>query len=294
MTLPRVLFVTGKGGTGKSTVAAALAIALSRRRPTTLADLDRRLSAATALGATPADSGSVKVTDSLDVIALAPRAELEAFIKRIVPIGAISRRMLRSRTFGYVTAALPGLEAFLLLERLRIMAGDAALEDRYIVIDAPASGSAVELLSVSSGVKGIAPAGTLNRLADSIDRFLADAKRFGAVITMTPEDLAVREALETAAALRERLGIPTVAAIVNCVPDLLFETSELAAISPLSGHARLAVRRNAAREQADLVAPRFAAAGIATVNLPMMFTPTIGGVELRKLAHVLKAGLLCG
>ncbi|MGA8794002.1 MAG: ArsA-related P-loop ATPase, partial [Candidatus Binatus sp.] len=78
MMLPRVLFVTGKGGTGKSTVAAALAIALSRRRPTTLADLDRRLSAAAALGAIPQDSTAVKVTDSLDVIALTPRAELEA------------------------------------------------------------------------------------------------------------------------------------------------------------------------------------------------------------------------
>ena len=292
MTLPRVLFVTGKGGTGKSTVAAALAIALSRRRPTTLADLDRRLSAAAALGAIPEDSTAVKVTDSLDVIALKPRAELEAFIERIVPIRAISRRMLRSRTFGYVTAALPGLEAFLLLERLRIMAGDAALEDRFLVIDAPASGSAVELLSVSSGVKGIAPAGTLNRLAHSVDRFLTDATRFGAIITMTPEDLAVREALETAAAMRERLGIVTVAAIMNCVPDLLFDTSELTALSPLGGHARLAMRRNAAYEQAALVAPRFAAAGIPTFSLPMMFTPAMGPAEVQKLGRVLDAELL--
>src|SRR5580704_2111748 len=238
MKLPRVLFVTGKGGTGKSTVAAAIALALSRRRPTMLADLDGRMSAAAALGAIP-------------------------------------RRMLRSRTFGYVTAALPGLEAFLLLERLRIMAGDAALEDRYLVIDAPASGSAVELLSVSSGVKGIAPAGTLNRLADSIDSFLADSTRFGAVITTTPEDLAVREAIETAATIRGRLGVVTVAAIVNCVPDLLFDTSELAALSPLGGHARLAVRRNCAHERAALVAPRFADAGLPTISLPMMFTPAI-------------------
>src|ERR1700683_5358636 len=189
--LPRVWFVTGKGGTGKSTVAAAIALALSSRRPTTLADLDRRLSAATALGATPRDSTAVKVSDTLDVIAMAPRTELEAFIERIVPIRAISPRMLRSRTFGYVTAALPGLEAFLLLERLRIMAGDAALEDRYVVIDAPASGTAVEMLSVSSGVKGLAPAGTLNRLADSIDIFLADPTRLRVVITKTPEHLAV-------------------------------------------------------------------------------------------------------
>ncbi len=292
MTLPRVLFVTGKGGTGKSTVAAAIGLALSRRRPTTLADLDRRLSAAAALGAVPEDSAAVKITDSLDVVALTARAELEAFIERIVPIRAISRRMLRSRTFGYVTAALPGLEAFLLLERLRIIAGDAALEDRYLVIDAPASGSAVELLSVSSGVKGIAPGGTLNRLAGSIDSFLGDPRRFGAVITMTPEDLAVREALETAATIRARLGVVTVAAIMNCVPDLLFDTAELAALSPLGGHARLAVRRNAAHEQAALVALRFADAGIATVSLPMMFTPAVGRRELDKLGRKLDAELL--
>ena len=292
MKLPRVLFVTGKGGTGKSTVAAAIALALSRRRPTTLADLDGRMSAAAALGATPRDSAAVKVTDSLDVIAMAPRTELEAFIERIVPIRAISRRMLRSRTFGYVTAALPGLEAFLLLERLRIMAGDAALEDRYVVIDAPASGSAVEMLSVSSGVKGLAPAGTLNRLADSIDIFLADPTRFGAVITTTPEHLAIGEALETAATLRDRLGIVTVAVIMNCVPDLLFDTAELAAISALDGHARLAIRRNAAHEQAALAAPRFAAAGLTTVGLPMMFTPAIGRAEIEQLRRALEAGLL--
>lgn len=292
MTLPRVLFVTGKGGTGKSTVAAALAIALSRRRPTTLADLDRRLSAAAVLGATPEDSAAVKVTGSLDAVALTARAELEAFIERIVPIRAISRRMLRSRTFGYVTAALPGLEAFMLLERLRIMAGDAALEDRFLVIDAPASGSAVELLSVASGVKGIAPAGTLNRLARSVASFLADPARFGAIVTMTPEDLAVREALETAATMRARLGVVTVAAIMNCVPGLLFDTAELAALSPLAAHARLAVRRNAAHEQAALVAPRFVAAGIPAFSLPMMFTPEIGLGEVEKLGRVLDAELL--
>src|SRR5260370_33891899 len=170
MKLPRVLFVTGKGGTGKSTVAAAIALARSRRRPTILADLDRRLSAAAMLGVTSIDGTSASVSKSLEVIALSARAELEAFIARIVPIRAVSRRMLRSRTFGYVTAALPGLEAFLLLERLRIMAGDAALNDRYLVIDAPASGSAVELLSVSAGGEGNAPARTLKPLPHSVGR----------------------------------------------------------------------------------------------------------------------------
>src|SRR5579885_1587605 len=210
MKLSRVFFITGKGGTGKSTVAAALALALSRRRPTTLADLDGRLAAADIVGAALGDSASARVSDSLEVVALSQRAELHSFIKRIVPVSAISERMLRSRTFGYVTAALPGLEAFLLLERLRIMAGEAALEDRRVVIDAPASGTAVELLAVASGVKGIAPAGTLNRLAAEVEEFLADPNRFGVVVTVTPEKMALHEAIETAQLLRDRMSVAVV------------------------------------------------------------------------------------
>src|SRR5258706_98438 len=82
-------------------------------------------------------------------------SELQAFIERIVPIKAVARRMLQSRTFGYVSAALPGLEAFLMLERLRIVAGRATLEDGYAVVDAPATGSALELLSVPGALRQI-------------------------------------------------------------------------------------------------------------------------------------------
>jgi hypothetical protein len=73
---------------------------------------------------------------------------------------------------------------------------------------------------------------------------------------------------------------------------LIFDTSELAAISPLGGHARLAIRRNAAHEQASLVGPRFAGAGLSTINLPMLFTPAIGPCEIEQLSRVLEAELL--
>ncbi|MGH7814588.1 MAG: ArsA-related P-loop ATPase [Candidatus Binataceae bacterium] len=291
MAIPRVFFVTGKGGTGKSTVAAALAVALARIRPVTLADLDRRLSAAAMLGAAPTDSAPVKVNESLEVIALSPRAEVEAFIERIVPVRAISRRMLRSRTFGYVTAALPGLEAFLLLERLRIMAGDAALKDRYVVIDAPASGTAIELLSVATGVKGIAPVGALNRIAHQVDAFLADPTRFGAIVTVAPEELAILEAAETVLALRERIKTATVAAVMNRAPAALFEAHEIESIGALRAHAALANQRRTAQENAARGAERLKAAGLKTIVLPMMFTETIGPRELDALADALEAEL---
>src|SRR5690348_7253866 len=116
MALPQLILVTGKGGTGKSSVAGALALALARRGKTVLADLDQNRTAARLLGLKLNGAGQLSAIANLEVRSFTPRTELEMFIERIIPIRLISRRMLRSHTFGYVTAALPGLEAFLMLE----------------------------------------------------------------------------------------------------------------------------------------------------------------------------------
>jgi arsenite/tail-anchored protein-transporting ATPase len=293
MTLPRLIFVTGKGGTGKSTVAAALALALSRRRPTTLADLDKRRSALHLLRSPSGDGAArtIKLGEHLDGVALNPHAELEAFIERIVPVKALSRRMLRSRTFSYVTAALPGLEAFLMLERLRVMEGDAALKDHYLVVDGPASGSALEFLSVAEGVKGIAPGGTLNRLASGVHSFLTDGARFGVAITVSPEEMALREALETADVLKNRRGIKWIVAVLNSTSRALFEAADLAALTPLKGHAQLALRRNALAEYTIRAREQLQAAGLPIVELPTLFLPALGKAEAGQLADKLERTL---
>jgi hypothetical protein len=287
MALPRLIFVTGKGGTGKSTVAAALADALSRRYPTILADLDRRLTAARLIGAKLNGAATARINQSLEVVALSPRAEIESFVERVVPIRAIARRMLRSRTFGYVTAALPGLEAFLFLERLRTMAGDAALNDRYLVIDGPASGAALEMLAAPGAIKGVAPAGTLNRLGDAIETFLRDPNHFGVLITATPDEFAVREALETATTLRKRLGVRVIGAVLNCVPSKLFDAADLAAAGAAMNHAQLAIRRSALVERAGSARRELAEVGIEAIELPMLFTAKVARAGVRTLAGAL-------
>lgn len=283
MAWPRLILVTGKGGTGKSTVAAALAMALARRRPTTLGDLDGRGSSARLVGA--------REGATLEVITITPRGELEAFIDRIVPLRAVSRRMLQSRTFGYVTAALPGLEAFLLLERLRLIAGKAALEDRCAVIDAPATGHALELLAVAKGLRKLAPSGTLHRLSSAVEEFLIDRNRCGVMLTVTPEELALREALEAAAALRE-LDIECIGAIVNMTPSALFTAAEIAKLGKLAGHARLAARRRELSEFAERARTELARAGIAVTELPMLYEATIGGAAVETLSRRLETELL--
>jgi Mrp family chromosome partitioning ATPase len=294
MTLPRLIFVTGKGGTGKSTVSAALATALARRRPTTLADLDGRHAAIRLVGAVAHDTGAAKKngaknsTESaaaLDVITITPHGELETFIERIVPLRAVSRRMLQSRTFGYVTTALPGLEAFLVLERLRQLAGQAALKDRFVAIDAPATGHALELLAVAGGIRNLAPAGTLNRLSSAVEEFLIDRNRFGVIVTVTPEEFALREALEAAGELRDRLNIGCVGAVLNCVPPALFTAAEIAKLRRHEGHARLADRRHESAEFARHARQALERAGIAVAELPMLYAATLGAREVATLSR---------
>jgi Mrp family chromosome partitioning ATPase len=292
MALSRLIFVTGKGGSGKSTVAAALAAVFSLERPTVLVDLDGRLSAARMLGIAPNGSAPASTGASLEVAGLTPHAELEAFIERIVPLKAISRRMLKSRTFGHVTAALPGLEAFLMLERLRIMAREIETRDGLVVVDAPATGGAMELLSVTRQIRKLAPLGTLNRLAAAVEEMITDPARFGVVLTAMPQELAVREALEAAASLNERLGLTPIAAVLNGVADALFRPAELNHLDALGAHAWLARRRLEMAQGASRARRELIRAGLRVVELPMMFEPAIKHDHLVGLGLRLEAAML--
>ncbi len=292
MTLPRLIFVTGKGGTGKSTVAAALALALSRRHRTTLADLDRRRSSLALVGVEAnGDLHAVRVSESLHALALSPRAELEKFIHGIVPVRAISARMLRSRTFGYVTAALPGLEAFLVLERLRLLTGESARDDQRLVVDAPASGGALELLSVAQGLRALAPSGTLNRLAAQVQSFLTTPALFGVILTVTPEEMALREALETASMLQSKLRVRCVGAVINGAAGAMFTRAELAALAPFEHHSRFATRRNAMAEFTVRAREQLKAARLQVIELPALFRAELGRDEIEHLSHRLEARL---
>ena len=285
---PRLIFVTGKGGTGKSTVAAAIAVALARRRPTLLADLDQRNSAARLLGISDEKAGS---NAGITTSTLTPRVEIETFIRRMVPIAAISRRMLKSRTFGYVTAALPGLEAFLMLERLRLMAGEAALEDRFVVADAPATGHALELLGVARSIMSLAPGGTLNRLARSVDEFLRDSARFGIVITLKPNELALRETLGAVATMRTENGIGAIGSVINCVPAALFTAADMMKLEAQPEHIEWSRRRRDLAHGAARARRELGALKIPVTELPMLFAEAFDHTAIGRLSEAIEPTL---
>jgi len=285
--LPHVIFVTGKGGTGKSTVAAALALALARHGSVSLIDLDRRRSAIKALGS--ALNGN---DDAITTIALTARGELEAFIERIVPLRALARRMLRSRTFGFVSTALPGLEAFLMLERLRLAAKEEAAPGHFIVVDGPATGGALELLGVPAGVQRLAPLGTLHRLAAEAEAFVRNADQFGVLLATRAEQLGVREAIEAKTAL-DTLGVRCLGVVLNACETELFTEADLAALATLGAHRRIAQARHEAAASVELARRQLRRAGLHPVNLPMLHRAALGAAEFTRLANLL-AGAFSG
>ncbi len=281
---PHLSLVTGKGGAGKSTAAAALALALSKRTKTVLVDLDQRASAARLLELEPAPRYEGTTIENLEVRSFTSQDELASFIERIVPIKTIARRLLRSHTFGYVSAALPGLEAFLMLERLRQLAEEAESQGTFVVVDGPASGTAVELLSVPLRLRQLAPFGTLNALARQIEDFLNDPRRFGLWLTARPERFAIHEAFETIDCLVQRRQTGVVAAILNAVPTPLLQANDCASLRSVQGHWQLALKRKAISEMAAHARQQFKRAGIKLIELPMLYTAEFGRTQIEILA----------
>ena len=223
-----------------------------------------------------------RAVESLELCSLTARRELQRFIQRIVPVRMISDRMLGSRTFSYVTAALPGLQAFLLLTRLCSMAGEAAREDRYVVVDATVHRRQPR---IAGGRDGCAKSG---RGPERSIVWPVNWKALSRIpIASAPQSWCrlrnwrSSEALEAAGRLRENLHIKRVIAILNGVPAPLFTRAETEhAMAADAEHAGLVRRRMELDEAAREVRKKLGAAGLEAIELPMLFTAAFGKAEV--------------
>jgi anion-transporting ArsA/GET3 family ATPase len=209
--LAPIIFITGKGGVGKTHVATALA-GRARRRGLVTGVVHATFSE---LGATP----SARDAELGRRMPSWPEA-LEALVRATVPLGFLAARLLASRSFAAVAEAAPGLKDVAMLSAIADMAARRRGLD-LLVVDAPASGTAASLLSAPEAVAELTPVGAMARRARELATLVADPARFAIVAVSLPERLPVLETAELVTALATA-GHSARALVANAMwPELL-------------------------------------------------------------------------
>lgn len=212
-----LLVVTGKGGVGKSTLAAALGRALaSRGRRALVLEVDPRETQHLLLDTVPSDGEILPAGDRLWLQNLRPRDEIEELVRRRIPIALVARAVAASPVFHHFVEGAPGLKELAILgHALRLAGGEIGPGVDTVVLDAPATGHGVSLLAAPLLVAEVLGDGPMAQLARDIAGFVADRDRCGVVVVTLAEEMPVQETLELAGMLEARVGRPPDLVVVN-------------------------------------------------------------------------------
>ncbi len=221
MTGKRLVVIAGKGGVGKSTVAAAVALgAAATGRRTLVVELAGRSDVARTLERR-GGAGLVEreLEPDLFHLSIEHRAVLEDYLQHEVPGPLPAGRLAGSRTFSLFVDATPGMAELLaigkvweLAQRKRRRPGAQPYD--LVVVDGPASGQLVGLLKAPRTFGAIARRGPVARQTADIDRLLGDAQQTGVIAVATPEQMPVTEVLSLSEELTS-LGIALDGLVVN-------------------------------------------------------------------------------
>jgi anion-transporting ArsA/GET3 family ATPase len=218
--LPRILFVLGKGGVGRSTVSAALAMALRRRGARTLV-FEWTLSEAIApwYGLAAAGIDPIEVEPGLAVANFCLEDSLRAYFVGHLGLGAFYRHVVNGRSMRRLVEAAPGIAEMMFLGHLcwltTLAEKEVGLAFDRIVVDAPATGHGVSLLELPATLASMHASGLLGKEVGRVLEMMGDRRWTGALVVTTPEELATEETLELVPRATRSLGRPLVAALVN-------------------------------------------------------------------------------
>src|SRR5919198_1795998 len=232
----RLLYVTGKGGVGKTTVAAAMGMAAAQAGRRTIvcevADQDRVSRAFRREGVVP--ETEVRLADNLWAITIDPSQALQEWLGRQVG-GAGLRVLARSSAFQYFVAAAPGAKELITIAKVWELAQPQRWDSRnrtydLVVVDAPSSGHGLAMLTTPRTFGEIARVGPIRRQAYRIRDQLADPERTGYVAVALPEEMPVNETLELEQKLPGAVGSALEAIVVNGLWPERFSAAEAAAL----------------------------------------------------------------
>lgn len=213
----QLIVVTGKGGVGKTTIAAAIGRLLAAEgKRVLLLEIDPRESLHQLLGTEPSGGVIVKAGPKLAAQNLQPRAVVNGLVREKVPIGILAKRIIASPVFQHFADGAPGLKEMSILGyALRTVEGDYKHKADVVVLDAPATGHGASMLAAPLLLADLVGGGQLGDMARNLAEFIADPRRCGVILATLAEEMPVQELVELVALLRERMGRPPELVVVN-------------------------------------------------------------------------------
>ena len=227
LTKARLHFVTGKGGTGKSTIAAALALALAAGgRKVLLVEVEGRQGIAQLFDVPPLPYEEVKIATAegggqVNALAIDTEAAFLEYLDMFYNLGLAGRAMRRIGAVEFATTIAPGLRDVLLTGKIReiVTRGDkpdkTGKHPRYdaVVVDSPPTGRIARFLDVTKAVSDLAKGGPVHGQAESVVKVLHSDLTAIHLVTLL-EALPIQETVEAIDELRE-LDLPIGSVIVN-------------------------------------------------------------------------------
>lgn len=218
-TAPRLTIVAGKGGVGKTTVAATLALAAARvGLDVLIVEIEGKsgLSALFGRGELAYDETvlyeSPNSTGRVRARTLTPDAALIEFLSDH-GMKRLSKRLAESGAIDIVATATPGIKDVLILGKVKQLERGKAAD--VIIVDAPAAGHAITFLSSAQGLLDAVHVGPIETQARDVAEMLTDAQRCQVMLVTLPEETPVNELVETAYSLEDRIGIKLGPVVVN-------------------------------------------------------------------------------
>lgn len=234
---PTILIVSGKGGVGKTTVSASLALVAARQgRKVCVVEVDQKGTLTKLLGGREATYEPTELTPRVWGVNITAERSLAEYLEVQYHMKRISKVFTSSHFVDYIATAAPGLEDILILGKIWFLekGRNTDLDFDTIIVDAPAAGHMLTFLSAPMGLSDAVRVGPIKRQSEWLVEMLQDPKRSRVHLVTLPEEMPVSETLETAAALGGKVGISTGCTFANAVYQPLFTDEERSLIDEIS------------------------------------------------------------
>ncbi|MER3395353.1 MAG: anion-transporting ATPase [Acidimicrobiia bacterium] len=229
----QLLFVTGKGGVGKTTISCALAfLGASLGKRTLLAELDGKHDICELFSVPPADGAIQELHGGLYGLSVDTELALREYLRIFARIPWVGRIGPLARIFDFVATAAPGVKEILTIGKITWEAGLVDPNQQgypkwdLIVVDGTASGHIVGQLTAHRAIRDMVQVGLIREQTEGMAAILEDHERTAVAIVTTPEEMPVVETIELLDRLAQESRTRAAAVIVNKALPELFTSSE--------------------------------------------------------------------